>query len=1461
MKKTVLCLLLALVLAAAALPAALAEGETAAVTKSDTYPFYYWALDGAHEGGAEGCYPVGGGQTGAQPNKNILPAGGGQELAPGPEENAAESDLNQISLTIQGLHCFALDDYTDQRDGETGYWVGFAAASPAENSAAGFYSFKTADSLEALNAAAWSEPAPNEPLFAEVNGRVYGNDGEYGRYFIEDYETSGDVKYYAVRFYDETMAPLTQAYYFKYDLKKDVTLTTGCHTLTLAPAEGSDWGEAVDLGKTIPCGARLSREQLQAQNPGYELAGLYKDAAKARPWDFEADRVTNKTTLYADWEKLPDPVARIGEVTYTSLTEALDQAADGQTVTVIAPAAVDREDTYALTGKSVILDLNGQTVTWTSPAKEALSVKSGGLTIRDSAGGGALNIESSCVTTSNSGVSVGAGGSLRIEGGAVTYSAVKTGRAVCASGSGAVSMSGGTVNISGSAMYGLYLTGTGRHQLSGGSVLLNGGASSSILYGVYGSLSTGGALELSGLNVDASAVPAAQKVFCAYGYNDNTSVVVSAGSFTANENQSSFAVGSGTKNDTAISGGVFHGAVKASAGGITGGQFSVLPSVDYLAGGKIFEQDGGFYRVTDGSYAASTGGRGYLTWEELFRDVAGSGNVNVEILSPAEEIEVPAGVQVSLNDRKGVAVGRIVNNGSCRVFSFDMPDTAVVNNGTFTLESGVGSVTNNAGASFTAGKDTSKVFGSIVNHGELNISKGVYSGSVTSDRRANITGGTFAADVKDVCAEGYTTRKLREGGWQVAPDDKAARIGEYWYPTLAAALKDARSGETVELLKDVSLKEEVSITDRDVTLDAKGRTITLTGEPSYKNASIDLYGTARLKVTGSPVFTFDEAYNTYNTKGRIFTVNGDSRLTLENGSYYAGLTCVLADENAEAVILGGRYAASGKYDGVWFLLNLQDGCNAKFRVFGGEFVNYDPADSRTEAPAADFCAPGYAATPRQEGGDTVYTVAPGEAQAFAAEVNGLKYLTVAEALADAQPGCTLTLLARYEGEPVTISQPMTILLGQTGTAADRFLPGENYQVTADETGAVLVFDLRTFTVKFESNGGSPVPAQTVRLGAAAAEPATPTREGFLFGGWYSDEALTAAYDFASGVTADVILYAKWAPAPTPVPTPSPAPTEKPQEGGGSDQTPAPTATPAPAAATPAPAATARPVPTGEPTATAAPGEGGEGTGVTATVPATVTDSAATAAVDSDLMNDSVRQALEQAAQAGEAPSVTVELEVAGKARSLEVTLPVEALAPLADAEGGVLTLTSGLGEVTFDPTALSALVEQAGGELAVTVEAMDADSLTQAQAEAAGDFPVFALRMRSGDELITDLGGGFATVTLPYELTGNEQPEGVLVLWLDEEGRAVPCETIYDETAATVTFTAATGAAYAVTYDESLVPGPTPAPTQAPDQPADGSMGGLPFLPIALGAFAVVLVMLAVAVRMFLKGGDEDQGY
>ena len=68
---------------------------------------------------------------------------------------------------------------------------------------------------------------------------------------------------------------------------------------------------------------------------------------------------------------------------------------------------------------------------------------------------------------------------------------------------------------------------------------------------------------------------------------------------------------------------------------------------------------------------------------------------------------------------------------------------------------------------------------------------------------------------------------------------------------------------------------------------------------------------------------------------------------------------------------------------------------------------------------------------------------------------------------------------------------------------------------------------KTYSVTFKTNGGSEVEKQTINEGEVVHEPEKPTKEGFSFDGWYTDEDLTEKFDFVTVINSDITLYAAW----------------------------------------------------------------------------------------------------------------------------------------------------------------------------------------------------------------------------------------------------------------------------------------------------------------------------------------------
>ena len=76
----------------------------------------------------------------------------------------------------------------------------------------------------------------------------------------------------------------------------------------------------------------------------------------------------------------------------------------------------------------------------------------------------------------------------------------------------------------------------------------------------------------------------------------------------------------------------------------------------------------------------------------------------------------------------------------------------------------------------------------------------------------------------------------------------------------------------------------------------------------------------------------------------------------------------------------------------------------------------------------------------------------------------------------------------------------------------------------------VAIDLRNpgFTITFDSNGGTDVAAQNQMYGELLEVPENPTREGYVFTGWYLDPACDELWEEDEDkIECDITLYAGW----------------------------------------------------------------------------------------------------------------------------------------------------------------------------------------------------------------------------------------------------------------------------------------------------------------------------------------------
>lgn len=125
-------------------------------------------------------------------------------------------------------------------------------------------------------------------------------------------------------------------------------------------------------------------------------------------------------------------------------------------------------------------------------------------------------------------------------------------------------------------------------------------------------------------------------------------------------------------------------------------------------------------------------------------------------------------------------------------------------------------------------------------------------------------------------------------------------------------------------------------------------------------------------------------------------------------------------------------------------------------------------------------------------------------------------------------GSEISDVAATKGEAYTPPTPTRSGYAFGGWYKDKALN------TAFGTSAVVSSEItlyakwnKLYEVAFNVNGGSAVASQSIASGSTATEPGEPTRSGYKFEGWYSDSALTQAFDFDTPITGNITLYAKW----------------------------------------------------------------------------------------------------------------------------------------------------------------------------------------------------------------------------------------------------------------------------------------------------------------------------------------------
>lgn len=281
--------------------------------------------------------------------------------------------------------------------------------------------------------------------------------------------------------------------------------------------------------------------------------------------------------------------------------------------------------------------------------------------------------------------------------------------------------------------------------------------------------------------------------------------------------------------------------------------------------------------------------------------------------------------------------------------------------------------------------------------------------------------------------------------------------------------------------------------------------------------------------TGAYISRF-EYLNTYIALNKTYSANDFSGLKDAFDAIFSSITSGLSSGTVHDSLPDGVTCISGDFEGNWNLTGATgepgEGGVTTYTYTKTYTVKIDPTAVDAEQYDGYYPLNGPTTLTVKGSNDEDVTI---DFPIPAGKATLQKYnLTINYKYADgteAKPTHTESLTY---GSSYSVASPLI-----TGYTADKLTVSGSMpdsDVTVDVT-----FTAKDYTVTYESNGGSTVPSQTVKYNETANKPADPTKSGYTFAGWYTEEKLTNKYDFAALVTGNITLYAKWTRNYTPRP--------------------------------------------------------------------------------------------------------------------------------------------------------------------------------------------------------------------------------------------------------------------------------------------------------------------------------------
>jgi hypothetical protein len=211
-----------------------------------------------------------------------------------------------------------------------------------------------------------------------------------------------------------------------------------------------------------------------------------------------------------------------------------------------------------------------------------------------------------------------------------------------------------------------------------------------------------------------------------------------------------------------------------------------------------------------------------------------------------------------------------------------------------------------------------------------------------------------------------------------------------------------------------------------------------------------------------------------------------------------------------------------------------------------------------------------------------------------------------------------------------------------------------------------------------------------------------------------------------------------------------------------------------------------------------------------TITATITtqagfDSSGKAAVTftQDQMRTAVSQAITEAAKQG-ADKIVVTISIVAPADAVvEIAIPRGSLNEVAAAQIAELAVNTPVAAISFDSKAIFTITGEAASDVKITAARVEISVLSPEARQTIGDRPVYNFSVTSGDKTISQFNGN-VTVTIPYTSKAGEDPEAIVIYYINAEGQPeIVKNSKYDPVTGTVTFNTTHFSKYVVGYNKA----------------------------------------------------------